>query len=145
MVICLKQLVQTKFYSPASMMPRPLTVSCFSKIQAGFTFLVPADLGSHGKKSVKRVLFCYLLTYLSIIAVSVVTATPGTHRKDARNSQTQTIIIIVVVSVIAVLFLVTILLFIFHCRKRGQYKRYDYRLYSPASVRTVAVKKNNLN
>jgi len=30
-------------------MPLPLTVSCFSKIQIGFTFLVPAHLGSPGK------------------------------------------------------------------------------------------------
>ena len=29
----------------AQLMPLPLTVSCFSKIQIGFTFLVPADLG----------------------------------------------------------------------------------------------------
>ena len=27
-------------------MPLPLTVSCFSKIQIGFAFLVPAHLGS---------------------------------------------------------------------------------------------------
>ena len=32
----------------------PLTVSCFSKIQIGFTFLVPAHLGSPGKRAVKR-------------------------------------------------------------------------------------------
>jgi len=30
----------------AQLMPLPLTVSCFSKIQIGFTFLVPADPGS---------------------------------------------------------------------------------------------------
>ena len=30
------------------LMPLPLTVSCFSKIQNGFTFLVPAHLGSLG-------------------------------------------------------------------------------------------------
>jgi len=29
----------------AQLMPLPLTVSCFSKIQIGFTFLVPAYLG----------------------------------------------------------------------------------------------------
>ena len=29
----------------------PLTISCFSKIQIGFTFLVPAHLGSPGKGS----------------------------------------------------------------------------------------------
>jgi len=34
----------------AQLMPLPLTVSCFSKIQIGFTFLVPAHLGSPGKK-----------------------------------------------------------------------------------------------
>ena len=31
------------------LMPLQLTVSCFSKIQIGFTFLVPAHLGSPGK------------------------------------------------------------------------------------------------
>ena len=36
-------------------MPLPLTVSCFSKIQIGFTFLVPAHPGSPGKRAVKRV------------------------------------------------------------------------------------------
>jgi len=30
-------------------MPLPLTVSCFSKIQIGFTFPVPAHPGSPGK------------------------------------------------------------------------------------------------
>jgi len=33
----------------AQLMPLPLTVSCFSKIQIGFTFLVPAHLSSPGK------------------------------------------------------------------------------------------------
>ena len=32
-----------------------LTVSCFSKIQIGFTFLVLAHLGSPGQRAVKRV------------------------------------------------------------------------------------------
>jgi len=35
-------------------MPLPLTVSCFSKIQIGFTFLVPAYPGSPGQRAVKR-------------------------------------------------------------------------------------------
>ena len=39
----------------AQLMPLPLTVSCFSKIQIGFTFLVPAHLGSPGHRAVKRV------------------------------------------------------------------------------------------
>ena len=42
-------------------MPLPLTVSCFSKIQIGFTFLVPAHLGSPGQRAVKRVCVCVLL------------------------------------------------------------------------------------
>ena len=42
----------------SQLMPLPLTVSCFSKIQIGFTFLVPAHLGSPGKRAVKRVCVC---------------------------------------------------------------------------------------
>ena len=42
----------------AQLMPLPLTVCCFSKIQIGFTFLVPAHLGSPGKRAVKRVCVC---------------------------------------------------------------------------------------
>ena len=42
----------------AQLMPLPLTVSCFSKIQIGFTFLVPADLGTPRKRAVKRVCVC---------------------------------------------------------------------------------------
>jgi len=37
----------------AQLMPLPLTVSCSSKIQIGFTFLVPAHPGSPGKEAVK--------------------------------------------------------------------------------------------
>ena len=32
--------------------------SCFSEIQIGFTFLVPAHLGSPGKRAVKQVYVC---------------------------------------------------------------------------------------
>jgi len=39
-------------------LPLPLTVSCFSKIQIGFTFVVPAHQGSPGKRAVKRVFVC---------------------------------------------------------------------------------------
>ena len=39
----------------AQLMPLPPTVSCFSKIQIGFTFLVPAHPGSPGQRAVKRV------------------------------------------------------------------------------------------
>ena len=36
----------------AQLMPLPLAVSCFSKIQIGFTFLVPAHPGSPGQRAV---------------------------------------------------------------------------------------------
>jgi len=42
----------------AQQMPLPLTVSCFIKVQIGFTFLVPAHPGSPGKRVVKRVCVC---------------------------------------------------------------------------------------
>jgi len=42
----------------AQLMPLPLTASCFSKIQIGFTFLVPAHPGSPGQRAVKRVCVC---------------------------------------------------------------------------------------
>jgi len=41
-------------YGPANA-TLPLTVSCFSKIQIGFTFLVPACPGSPGIRVIKRV------------------------------------------------------------------------------------------
>jgi len=40
------------------LMPLPLTVSCFSKIQICFTFLVLAHAGSPMKRAVKRVCVC---------------------------------------------------------------------------------------
>jgi len=45
MVICLE--LGADLHT-AQLMPLPLTVSCFSKIQIGFTFLVLAHLGSLG-------------------------------------------------------------------------------------------------
>ena len=41
-------------------MPLPLTISCSCKIQIGFTFRVPAYLGSPGKRAVKRVCVLFL-------------------------------------------------------------------------------------
>ena len=48
-VICLERGADLR---TAQLMPLPLTVFCFSKIQIGFTFLV---LGSPRKRAVKRV------------------------------------------------------------------------------------------
>jgi len=55
MVICLERDADLH---TAQLMPLPLTVSCFSNIQIGFTFLVPAHLDSPGKRAVKRVCVC---------------------------------------------------------------------------------------
>ena len=48
MVICLERGADLHM---AQLMPLPLTVSCFSKIRIGFTFLVPAHLGSPGQRA----------------------------------------------------------------------------------------------
>jgi len=46
-------------------MPLPLTVSCFSKIQIGFTFLVLAYPGSPGQRAVKRVCVCVCVSAIT--------------------------------------------------------------------------------
>jgi len=55
MVICLERDADLHM---AQLMPLPLTVTCFSKIQIGVTLLVPAHLGSPGKRAIKRVCVC---------------------------------------------------------------------------------------
>ena len=54
-VVCLEQ---DSDLHMAQLISLPLTVSCFNKIQIGFTFLVPAHLGSPGKRAIKRVCVC---------------------------------------------------------------------------------------
>jgi len=55
MVICLEW---RAYLHTAQLMPLPLTVSCFSKIQIGFTFLLPALSASPGQRAVKPVCVC---------------------------------------------------------------------------------------
>ena len=55
----------------AQLMPLPLTVSCFSKIQTGFTFLVPAHPGSPGQRAVIRVCVCLLVNLLFSICFAI--------------------------------------------------------------------------
>ena len=55
MVICLERGADLHM---TQLMPLPLTVSCFSIIQIGFTFLVPAHPGSPEKRAVKWVCVC---------------------------------------------------------------------------------------
>ena len=61
MVICLERGAN---FHMAQLIPLPLTVSCFSKVQIGFTFLVPAHLGSPGKRAVKSVCVCVCVCVL---------------------------------------------------------------------------------
>jgi len=42
----------------AQLMPLPLSVFCFSKIQIGFTFLVPAHPGSPKQRALKQTRVC---------------------------------------------------------------------------------------
>jgi len=51
-VICLEQDADLHM---AQLKPLPLTVSCFSKIQIGFSFLVLTHPGSPGQRAIKRV------------------------------------------------------------------------------------------
>ena len=55
MIICLERDADLHM---ALLMPLPLTVCYFSKIQIGFTFLVPAHLGSPGKRAAVCVCVC---------------------------------------------------------------------------------------
>ena len=66
------------------LMPLPLTVSCFSKIQIGFAFLVPAHLGSPRKMAVKRVCVCVCVCELSRRGLSLTSAT--THHSSPDNA-----------------------------------------------------------
>jgi len=63
MVICLERGADLHM---AQLMPLPLTVSCFSNIQIGFTFLVPAHSGSPGQRAVKRVRVCVWLWTINL-------------------------------------------------------------------------------
>jgi len=56
-VICLERGADLHM---SQLMPLPLTVSCSSKIEIGFTFLVPAYPGCPGKEAVKWLLLLSL-------------------------------------------------------------------------------------
>jgi len=55
MVICLERGADLHV---AQLLPLPLTVSCFSKIEIGVSFLVPTHLGSPRQRAVRRVCVC---------------------------------------------------------------------------------------
>ena len=73
MVICLERGADFRI---AQLLPLPLTVSCFSKIQIGFTFLVLAHRGSPGQRAIKRVCVCIVVilkSYFTLCSKGVVT------------------------------------------------------------------------
>ena len=86
MVICLERGADLH---PAQLMPLPLTVSCCSKIQIGFTFLVPAHPGSPGKRAVKRVCVCVRLKCVRIekIEYTCDTCCKGMHSAIVGDSR----------------------------------------------------------
>ena len=63
MVICLEQGADLHM---AQWISLPLTVSCFSKIQIVFTFLVRAHPGGPGQRAVKRVCVCVCVYEISL-------------------------------------------------------------------------------
>jgi len=68
MVICLERGADLHM---AQLMPLPLTLPCFSKIQISFTFLVPAHSGSPGQRAVKRVCVCVCVCVCVFVRVRV--------------------------------------------------------------------------
>ena len=78
MVICLERGADLHM---AQLVPLPLTVSCFSKIQIGFAFLVPAHLGSPGQRAVKRVCVYYVHLFTSDSAFSAFTLLVGRQER----------------------------------------------------------------
>ena len=84
MVICLE--LGADLHT-AQLMPLPLTVPCFSKIQIGVTHLVPAHPGIPGQRAVKRV--CVCVVYDRSTADSAVAAArkAGASSVDSRRSK----------------------------------------------------------
>jgi len=73
-VICLEQGADLHM---ARLMPLPLTVSCFSKIQIGFTFLVPAHPGSPEKRPINGCMYaCISLSAIFFRSIISKSATP---------------------------------------------------------------------
>jgi len=73
-VVCVEQGADLHM---AQLMPLPLTVFCFSKIQIGFTFLVPAYLGSPRQRAVKRVCVCVCVCVLAMLVTFSVAPIPS--------------------------------------------------------------------
>ena len=72
----------------AQLMPLRLTVSCFSKIRIGFTFLVPVHLGIPGKRAVKRVCVCVCVC---VFGEAVLRSSPACCSVSLLNERPSTI------------------------------------------------------
>ena len=77
MVICLERGADLR---TAQLMPLPLTLSCFSKIQIGFSFLVPAQPGSPGQRAAERECVCVPIYALSMGSLQAYIAMQATGR-----------------------------------------------------------------
>jgi len=66
-------------------MPLPLTVSCFSKIQIGFTFLVPAHPGSPRQRAVKRVCVCVCCYCWDLLSLEIANNSGGLQISYAKH------------------------------------------------------------
>jgi len=86
-VICLERDADLHI---AQLMPLPLTVSCFSKIQVGFTFLILAYPRSHGKRVVERVCVCVLSGGGAVSCSSQAAAAASSQRLQSRSSSLTT-------------------------------------------------------
>jgi len=62
-------------------MPLPLTAPCFSKIQIGFTFLVPAHLGSPGQRVCVRARVCAVVAITRLQTQQAAAALDTLQRK----------------------------------------------------------------
>ena len=84
MVVCLERGADLHM---AQLMPLPLTVSCFSKIQIGFTFLVPAHLGSPGKGPLNGCV-CVCVCVCAFIVMELLRITRQIHCKAVEQRAT---------------------------------------------------------
>ena len=74
-VVCLEQGADLHM---ARLMPLPLAISCFSKIQIVFTFLVLAHLGSPGQRAVKCLCVSSVPTRTAYVSALLIECWPGT-------------------------------------------------------------------
>jgi len=62
-----------------------LTVTCFSKIQTGFTFLVPAHPGSPGQRAIKQVCVCVCVFINCTTSLRLLTKYKNISNLDTTN------------------------------------------------------------